>query len=131
MSRPSKVTRPATRDPGTVSCIRLRHRSSVDFPHPDGPMIAVTSPARKASDTSRTAREAPKYALTPYAASRGSPGAPGAGSVTAAGRAGAGGVSREEADDEDDREEDEGAGPGLGVPLVVRADGICEDLQGE
>ena len=28
--------------PGISSCIRLMQRTSVDLPHPDGPMIAVT-----------------------------------------------------------------------------------------
>jgi hypothetical protein len=32
----------------------------VDFPHPDGPMIAVTWPLCTVKDTSRTTRDAPK-----------------------------------------------------------------------
>ncbi len=36
--------RRSTRAPGTVSCMRLRQRRSVDLPQPDGPMIAVTRP---------------------------------------------------------------------------------------
>src|SRR5215213_7963762 len=54
-SGPLSITRPATRASGTVSCIRLRQRSRVDLPHPDGPMIAVTCPWWKSTDTPRTA----------------------------------------------------------------------------
>src|SRR5271157_1878689 len=42
MSTPSKRTCPETFDPGTRSCILLRHLISVDFPQPDGPIMAVT-----------------------------------------------------------------------------------------
>ena len=47
MSCPSSITRPVTRAPGIVSCIRLRQRRNVDFPQPDGPMIAVTDRSRE------------------------------------------------------------------------------------
>ncbi len=40
---------------GTNSCIRLRIRRKVDFPQPEGPMSAVTSPGGMISETrSRT-----------------------------------------------------------------------------
>ncbi len=42
MSSPSSSTEPSTRAPGSTSCIRLRVRSTVDLPQPDGPMNAVT-----------------------------------------------------------------------------------------
>src|SRR3989442_15944748 len=42
MSSPSRRTLPSALAFGIVSCIRFRHRIRVDFPHPDGPMIAVT-----------------------------------------------------------------------------------------
>ncbi|SKT89458.1 Uncharacterised protein [Mycobacteroides abscessus subsp. abscessus] len=42
MSAPSSSTEPSTRAPGVTSCIRLRVRSTVDLPQPDGPMKAVT-----------------------------------------------------------------------------------------
>jgi hypothetical protein len=60
MFRPWNSTSPSTRASGTVSCIRLRQRSSVDLPQPDGPMIAVTSFCGKVSATSRTAWVEPK-----------------------------------------------------------------------
>src|SRR3954452_18492948 len=42
MSVSPTTTLPSTRAPGMVSCIRLRQRTKVDFPQPDGPMMAVT-----------------------------------------------------------------------------------------
>src|SRR6185312_2128910 len=132
MSRPPKRTSPSARAPGTVSCMRLRQRSSVDLPQPDGPMIAVTSPVGTAKVTSRTTRDEPKYASsdsTPIAGvaacaasldiSTGIGTSRSAVSVTSkskpASRRDAGG----ETDDEDESEEDERARPGLCVPAVV------------
>src|SRR6266566_4236925 len=43
--------------------MRLRQRSSVDFPHPDGPMIAVTDRPGISSVTSPTAWVAPYHAF--------------------------------------------------------------------
>src|ERR1700716_3605984 len=62
MSRESRNTWPATRAPGVVSCIRFRQRRSVDFPQPDGPMIAVTAPRGSSRLTSPTAWVAPYQA---------------------------------------------------------------------
>src|SRR5262245_42929298 len=42
MSRPSIVTVPSIRAPGTMSFMRFRVRRKVDLPQPDGPMSAVT-----------------------------------------------------------------------------------------
>jgi len=42
--------------------MRFRQRSSVDFPHPDGPMMAVTAWAEIDIDTSLTAGLSPKNA---------------------------------------------------------------------
>jgi hypothetical protein len=47
MSSSSSVTQPSARAPGISSCIRLMHRTTVDFPEPDGPISAVTSLAGK------------------------------------------------------------------------------------
>src|SRR5258708_36703863 len=65
MSCSCRRTRPSTRVRGIVSCMRLRQRSSVDLPQPDGPMIAVTSFGGTSSVTSRTACVSPKYAFNP------------------------------------------------------------------
>ena len=42
MSSSSSVICPSTRALGVSSCIRLRERSTVVFPHPDEPIKAVT-----------------------------------------------------------------------------------------
>ena len=59
MSSPSSSTLPSTRAPGITSCIRLRERSTVDLPQPDGPMIAVTLRGSMVIDTSSTALKLP------------------------------------------------------------------------
>src|SRR5437763_15653339 len=43
MSSPSNSTFPVALAPRTSSCMRLRHRTNVDLPHPDGPITAVTA----------------------------------------------------------------------------------------
>src|SRR5215204_1033179 len=143
---PWKSTSPSTRAIGIVSCIRLRQRSRVDFPQPEGPMIAVTPLARKPSDTSRTALVAPKNAESPRVriASAGSVSGARAGaiageearaadaaSVMATADASARHDARDDADDQHESDEHQRARPGLRVPLVVRADGVGEYLQGE
>ncbi len=42
-----------------TSCIRLSVRRKVDFPHPDGPMSAVTERGSITIETSSTARKSP------------------------------------------------------------------------
>src|SRR6185312_9061118 len=148
MSRPSKRTSPSTRAPGTVSCIRFRHRKSVDLPQPDGPMIAVTSPARTSNETSRTTRLAPKYASSASATSvsdgevaamRTSSGAltviatsrscTSPGSIRGETESISSDEPRREADDEDEPDEDEGPRPRLGVPIIEWRDRIVVDLR--
>src|SRR6185437_1586005 len=148
MSRPSKRTSPSTRAPGTVSCIRFMHRKRVDLPQPDGPMIAVTSPARTSNETPRTTQLAPKYASSASVASvRGGDAAAmrtssGALTVIATSRSCASPASirgeaesissdgpRRETDDEDEPDEDEGARPGLGVPIIEWRNRIVVDLR--
>src|SRR2546428_7529156 len=65
MSSPSRRTLPSPWAFGIVSCIRFRHRMSVDLPHPDGPMIAVTSWSAKSIVMSWIARFAPYQADSP------------------------------------------------------------------
>src|SRR6266550_8236040 len=62
MALPRISTEPSTRARGTVSCIRLKQRKSVDFPQPDGPMMAVTACCGISSDTFLTAATSPKNA---------------------------------------------------------------------
>lgn len=59
MSWPQYRTAPSTRAESTRSFIRFNERSSVDFPHPDGLIIAVISLCPKLKDTSVTARKEP------------------------------------------------------------------------
>src|SRR5437773_12254370 len=65
MSSPSSRTLPSARAFGIVSCIRFRHRIRVDFPQPDGPMIAVTSCSAKSIVMSRIAFFEPYHADSP------------------------------------------------------------------
>src|SRR5580765_1147804 len=142
MSCPSSETEPPTRAVGTVSCIRLRHRSSVDLPQPDGPMIAVTSRSRNAMEAPRMTSAEPKNALSAVASRRiRSAPAAGGGAAVAVGRGARGGsvatttesgARRKagcKADDEDNANEDERASPGERVLLIVRADREGEDLE--
>src|SRR4030095_5858492 len=142
MSWPSSVTDPATRAVGTVSCIRLRQRSNVDFPQPDGPMIAVTSRSRNVIETPRMTSTAPKNALSPVASSRTRVVSAATGDAAeAVGRGTRGdsvatttesGARREagcKADDEDNADEDKRASPGERMLLIVRADREDENLE--
>src|SRR4051794_33356766 len=142
MSCPRKSTSPSTRASGIVSCIRFRHRSSVDLPHPDGPMIAVTSFDGKSSVTSRTACVDPKYACRSWVCMAGASGrskARGASpavarecevaSVICLSMPRADDEAGDHADHEDEPDEDERARPGLRMPFVVRADRVDEHLE--
>jgi hypothetical protein len=57
------VTLPSTRAPETTSCMRFRHRTKVDFPHPEGPMTAVTCPRAMARVMPLSAWEGPNQAF--------------------------------------------------------------------
>ena len=50
---------PSTRAPGMTSCMRLRVRSTVDLPQPDGPMNDVTERGSTEIDTPSTALKLP------------------------------------------------------------------------
>ena len=50
---------PSTRADSMRSFIRLKHRSKVVLPQPDGPMKAVISCLATVISTSRTARKVP------------------------------------------------------------------------
>src|SRR5579864_5504246 len=105
--------------------MRFRQRRNVDFPQPDGPMMAVTDRSWNVMETSRTA------AIEPNLASRCSTRMWGASVTVPATEAGEpsitctetspGDDSGDETDDEDEAEEDEGARPRLRVPIVVGA----------
>src|SRR5204862_139573 len=67
MSCPSNKTWPSTLALGIVSCMRFRHRISVDFPHPEGPMMPLTECSSKSKEMSWMA------SFGPYQAERGLP----------------------------------------------------------
>src|ERR1051325_9306855 len=64
MSAPSSSTRPVTQPPSDSSCIRLRQRRKVLFPHPEGPMIALTLCLGNMSETSLTTARGPNSAVS-------------------------------------------------------------------
>src|SRR3990170_1179599 len=125
MSPPSRRTFPSTLAFGIVSCIRFRQRMRVDFPQPDGPMIAVTACSSTSIVISWIALFAPYQAerplmliLTAIAIS------PGHG-PRADDRAGA------DADHEHEEDQDEGRAPGGLVLARVRAQGERVDRVGQ
>src|SRR6185437_13434457 len=144
MSRPSSSTSPSTRAVGTVSCMRLRQRRKVDLPHPDGPIIAVTWRSRTCMLTRFTACTLPNHAFSEATRMRGR-------ATSAAGvaltsetssvatmvrsvatpcrEASARCDARDETNDEDERDEDERSCPSEGMPCVIGADRVREDLQ--
>src|SRR5258708_4528574 len=62
MFSPSRITLPSARPPGTSSCSRLRQRTSVDLPLPEGPISAVTWLGSTDSEMSSTASRFPYHA---------------------------------------------------------------------
>src|SRR5712664_4154234 len=64
MSSVSNRTFPSTRAFGMISCMRFKHRMSVDFPHPEGPMIAETECSSMSIVMSSMARLGPYHADT-------------------------------------------------------------------
>ena len=63
MFRPSTRNSPAILTPSIMSFMRLRQRSSVDLPQPDGPMNAVTWFAGRSSEISWIACFSPYQTL--------------------------------------------------------------------
>src|SRR5262249_49742707 len=108
----SRSTSPATAAPGVSSCIRLRQRSMVLLPQPEGPMIAVTVCAGNSSDTSRTARCWPKNAVNLTVSSRSRV-------LADATIPGSRDPACNEGNDQDEAHEDQRGSPGQPVPLVV------------
>src|SRR5438132_600539 len=122
MSAPSSSTRPVTHPPTDSSCIRLRHRSRVLLPHPDGPMMAVTVWAGNRIDTSVSTARGPNSAVSRAASTGGRASAGGA--MTLRYRAAGG-----EGEHEHERHQHERGRPGEAVPLVERTGRVHVDLQ--
>jgi len=60
MSSSSSITLPSTLAPSTTSCMRFNERRKVLFPHPDGPMMAVTDFGSMVIETPERAVNEPK-----------------------------------------------------------------------
>src|SRR5213595_1526880 len=116
----SSSTSPSTLAPAVSSCMRLRQRSRVLLPQPDGPMIAVTVCAGNRSDTSRTALCCPNSAVRCAVSSRRRVLAD---ATIALPRDPAGG----ERDDQHESHQHERGCPREPMPLVERSGGIYID----
>src|SRR6267378_1121212 len=108
MSAPSSSTRPVTHPPTDSSCIRLRHRSRVLLPHPDGPMMAVTVWAGNRIDTSVSTVRGPNSAVSRAVSSRSRASAGGAMTLPH-------GAAGGEGEQQHERHQDQGGGPGEAV----------------
>src|SRR6266540_4401705 len=143
MACPSSSTCPSTRGlPDVTSCMRLRVRKSVDLPHPDGPMMAVTRCGTMDKLMARIALCSPYQALTLRTSSPfpvrprlsralGRPTGPGGwvrSAVALSTLASLGSPAGEHAESADQRDQHEGAAPGFGMPVVVRRDHVVVDL---
>src|SRR3989442_36223 len=118
----SSNTSPTTLASGVSSCMRLRQRSSVLLPQPDGPMMAVTVGSGNRSDTSRTARCCPNSAVSRTVSRRRRVLAD---ATIALPRDPAG----RERNDEHEAHQDEGRCPRQPVPFIEWARRIDVDLQ--
>src|SRR4051794_26589590 len=85
MSWSSSVTVPVTRAPGMTSCMRFKLRRNVDFPQPDGPIIAVTCLGSIVMSTSARACVDPYQAFSPSTSMRLAMGISGSSKPVAAG----------------------------------------------
>src|SRR5690242_3878086 len=120
----SSRTWPSTLAPGVSSCMRLRQRSRVLLPHPEGPMIAVTVCAGNSSDTSRTARCLPNSAVSFTVSSRSRVLADATIALPCR-------PAGDERDDQHESHQDQRGRPGETMPLLERPRRIHVDLQRE
>src|SRR5512145_714868 len=123
MLRPSKKTSPACRKPGVRSCIRLRQRMKVLFPHPDGPMTEVTAFRPTSIVMSRSTWWSPNHALKPLTSIALSI----AFSILLLSRPREKSPAR--AQDQDQEDQHDRARPRLVVPVLVRRDRVGEHLE--
>src|SRR5215510_9266653 len=122
-SMPSTRTLPATRAPGTTSCIRLRHRMKVDLPQPDGPMIAVTALGAIVTPIPRSTWALPNHAL------RSRTTIPSAMFLSYPRDAAARCHARRQAYHENQGDQHERPRPRLAVPVVIGRDRVRKDLE--
>src|SRR5579884_3803948 len=142
MFSPSSKTMPSTRVWRTVSCRRLKTRSSVDLPEPDGPMMAVIwrsgTRRRMSKRTCRRSYQAFRPWTTIFAAESAPARVAGAGwmfwqhsGTFMASPACMEQSSCDQAGGDDGEQQDGGRRPGLAVPVVVRGDGVGVDGDGQ
>src|SRR5579864_8907675 len=117
--------------------MRFKQRKNVDLPHPDGPMSAVMARVLKSSETFSIAMRPAYLAVTSCATSsdvisRSSSACPNAmmpGRVLMGTRTQR--YARKDVQHENHYDQDEGAGPGLAVPVFVGRDRVGKYLQRE
>src|ERR671930_1122702 len=106
--------------------MRLRQRSNVLLPHPDGPITAVTVCGGKGMETSFTTARRPYSAVRRTASSCKRASAGGGGAMALPDRPAGG-----EREEQHESHEHERRGPGEPVPLVERPCRVHEDLEGQ
>src|SRR3954447_19628032 len=108
---------PMTMSPEVMSSRPTIIRSSVDFPHPDGPTRIMNSPSATSIDTSFTAGNPSPYCLTMFFISMAAIGS----TLHCAGRQSGNDSALEQQDDDDHRDRDDHGGRGeLDVRRVER-----------
>src|SRR5438105_8464428 len=122
MSWPSSSTWPATRAPGTTSCRRLSERRNVDFPHPEGPMTAVTCLGSTVMLTSASAWNDPNQASRCSTSMRFAMGVSRSDKPVAAGE-----KAGDDGEKEDDEDQRKGTGPCPVHGHLERRAGLGED----
>src|ERR1700680_3746306 len=117
-------TLPVARASGMVSCMRLRQRTNVDLPQPEGPMTAVAWLASAFMLILRRAWVLPNQAFkfstwmpTPILL------------VCSLERSPAGGQADRAYRGDDQHNQDQRARPRLAMPFIERRNGVVENLQ--
>src|SRR6266699_4209664 len=126
MSSSSSRTVPVTQPPSDSSCMRLRQRSNVLLPHPDGPITAVTVRLGNMTDTSFTTARRPNSAVRRTASSWRRASAGGAGATALPN-----GPAGRESEEQHERHEHQRRRPGEPVPLLEGTGRVGEDLEGQ
>src|SRR5947199_8634292 len=122
MSSPASSTRPVIQPPSESSCMRFRQRRNVVFPHPDGPISAVTVCVGNRIDTSLTTARRP-YSAVSRTVSSCSRATAGCAMTGPQGQAGG------EGEDQDQTHQHQRRAPGEAVPFVERAGRVGEYLE--
>src|SRR4051812_23706359 len=124
MSWSSSSTVPDTRAPGMTSCMRLRVRRKVDFPQPDGPIMAVTCLGSIVMLTSAKACVEPYQALSPSTSMRFAMDSPESGKPVTTGE-----DTGDDGEEEDKSDQRKGTGPRSVDSHLEGRPGLGEDKQ--